>query len=281
MSTEKPDSGSNRLSQTESVKVFFDSTSPDYKNRYKNERSVFLAHFFNTRLTHAAGIIAANRGPVLDIGAGTGELYTVLTREHGLNADQYIGIDISPGMLAASEIPEAQQRTGSLLSLARDLEGRKFRNFAMLGVTTYIPRIELARSLQVIRELSAPDARLIITFTNRYSIERVMQLFIALAFRTLSVLSSRRQDTYVAAQTFSRTFCSYTEAVSIMKSYGELEHVIWLNQTVTPLNRLFPRASIWLEKAIGRLVSHSSMLLSPISSDVLLVVRYRTLESCK
>lgn len=259
-------------SQDKLVGEFFDRIANKYDSKYKAYENMFLAHFFKTRLEMATNGLPKTLGTVVDIGAGTGQLYRFLL-ENGYSFDDYVAVDVSEGMLFNSAIPEEKRHIGTVHIPALDCYEGKVDHVFMLGVTTYMSATEVEEALDRIKRLSAKDGQLVCTFTNRYSVEFFMQAAISSLLRAFRKLSGNRLN-LVAAQTFPRLIVGEKRMKAFLLPCGAIERIDYLNQTVTPLNRLFTRASIRLESLLNRILPRRPGILAAFSSDILFRVRF-------
>lgn len=251
---------------------FFDKIASNYDSRYKLRENMFLAHFFRKRLEMATDGLPKHLGTVVDIGAGTGQLYRFLL-ENDYSFDDYVAVDVSEGMLINSAIPEEKRHIGTVHIPALDCYEGKVDHVFLLGVTTYMTATEVEEALDRIERLSAKDGQLVCTFTNRHSVEFFIQSAISSILRAFRKLSGNRLN-LVAAQTFPRLIVGEKKMKAFLMPYGAIERIDYLNQTLTPLNRLFTRPSIRLESLLNRVLPRWPGILAAFSSDILFRVRF-------
>ena len=265
--------------QNKSVSEFFNSISSKYDEKYKSDENNFLAHFFGRRIKMATEDLPAHLGTVMDVGAGTGQLYTFL-KENGYSFDEYIAVDVSGGMLSHSSIPKESRYTGTVHLSELDSYESKVNHFFILGVTTYMSAVELDEALVRIQQLSAEKSRLICTFTNRKSIEFIMQATISSILCTFQKILGNRLS-MVAAQAFPRLIINEKRMKAFLAPYGSIERIDYLNQTLTPFNRIFTRISIKFESYLTKKLKKWPEVLAVLSSDVLFKVllhKHRTTD---
>lgn len=257
--------------QSKSVGDFFDKISDNYDAKYESRASKFLAHFFRRRIEKAMDDLPNSLGTVMDIGAGTGQLYRFLL-ENSFSFDNYVAVDVSEGMLSKSPIPEKSRHLGTVHQPTLDRYKGTVDYFFLLGVTTYMTPDELTDVLGRIERLSNVDGLLICTFTNRNSVELIVQTAMSSLLKMFRKISGNRLN-LVAAQTFPRLIVGEAAMKAFLAPYGTIERIDYLNQTLTPVNRLFTMASIRLESFLSRILRKRPSALAFLSSDILFRVR--------
>ncbi|MEM1359490.1 MAG: methyltransferase [Bacteroidota bacterium] len=150
-------------SQQQKVAAFFDRIARRYR-----QRNNATTQYFSKRLQLALQQLPHPNDSILDIGCGTGLLYDAL-RQNSL-ASHYTGIDLSQRMLDHSQIPEQQAYHGSLRSFL-DRNTQQFDVIYALGFTTYLSKSDIAQFYQDLQSLAAPNGRIIISYTNRDSLD--------------------------------------------------------------------------------------------------------------
>jgi SAM-dependent methyltransferase len=244
-----------------SAKDFFNSISGTYKNKY-SERSAFHHYFFHERLHKATFGLDIYAQTVLDVGAGTGDLYDHLV-EHFENF-QYNASDVAEGMLANSLIPENQRFVGVVTQV--DLPHAAYNKIFMLGVSTYLTQDEMQNHVRFYHSKLSKDGLAIISFTNKYCLDGF--------FRNLlrPIIRIFKRDQNVLAGGFKIKRYSLKEAKRLFEENGfVVEQVDYLNHTVFPFNLIFKRPSVWLAKKMDRI--KSGPFISFFSSDFLIRAR--------
>ena len=244
----------------EHIKALFDDLSEGYQDR-KREKNPFLKYFNEQRLTVSTEhLITSNKLKILDLGAGTGFLYDHLVNL-GIDVSDYFAVDISDGMLSRSSIPVDQRKQTSVDDL-EVLSERTFDHIFCLGLTTYLSDETLKKVIRDSFYLLNSKGRLVISFTNRSSFDywflSVIRRLIPEYLKKGKVLSLK-----------SIKGLTTKEASSLIIDEGfKLENLFYLNQTIFPLNRMFPYLSVRMAKMIKDLKSSS---LNRWSSDFLII----------
>lgn len=243
------------MAQREQVSNYFDSIASTYRSRYGNENP-YHAWFFRQRIEAATQNLDLQNKVLLDIGAGTGALYDALVQKN--ISCEYYACDISPNMLSQSRIPAERQFVGEPGSI--DFPVKTFDYIFMLGVTTYQTPEEFSQTLDFIRQRLAADGMAIVSFTNRASLDYLLR-------RVLSVFRPLARKS-VLGQSF-QTYSYRPKAMqTLLSARGlHLSALVFLNQTFSPLNTLFPRLSVSLARWLSR--NSSPTLLSCFSADFL------------
>jgi ubiquinone/menaquinone biosynthesis C-methylase UbiE len=242
---------------TNDVREFFDEIADSYGEKYSGG-DAFHEYFFTERLHEATrGVELAGRR-ILDIGAGTGNLYDHLLQ---IEPDiDYYGTDISPAMLDNSNIPADRRYVGKVEEINFPVEN--FDLVFMLGVTSYMNDAEVEATFARIYELLGSDGRLIVTFTNAASLDwksrRTFKFFAG------KLVPSRN----VLGQSFTIYPRRLDEVEQRLAGRFVIEDTRYLNHTIFPLNQLFKRPSVRAAKTL-----HSRGPLNSLSSDFLLVLR--------
>lgn len=256
------------------VRSFFDAIAGSYDRKYSEEGGRFLNHFFSDRLRTAVHGLALDGRRVVDIGAGTGQLYNYLSAIGSESG--YLAIDVSSGMLDHSRIPLEKRLVGRLDQVEEEIADSSVDCFFMLGVTTYMSELEIKKYFHIMSQKAAPGALAIVTISNRRSVEFFLQSVASRLLRGARHVGLGRFDDRVAAQTFKRNCMTLNEFRMLLPNESSMEEVSALNQTFTPLNRLFPRFSIAAEDVIRRLTRSQSVIRRGLSSDLLIRVRLRS-----
>ena len=246
--------------QTEQVSDFFNKIAGDYREKY-GERDAFLNYFFHERLEEACRGFEFREKRILDVGAGTGNLYDHLLQiAPGVN---YHATDIAENMLRQSNIPLENQHIGTLETI--DLPQNSFDYVFVLGVTTYLDDKELSRSIENVHRLLTAGGVAVVTFTNSTSLDwKIRSAFKRLPVRGLSERSVISQEFRVYAR-------SEDEIRKLVSDRFTVNEIRWLNHTTFPLNQLLKRPSVKLAK---RIHSHNttSRWIDRASSDFLAVM---------
>jgi len=221
-------------SKREPVQSFFDRLAPAYRRRYEGKR-VFLRYLHEERLEKALAGLGLSGKKVLDIGAGTGILYDRLLKMNA-RADYY-ACDISAAMLAQSSIPEERRWTGTPRECVFPVD--RFDAVFLLGVTPYLTEEELADMLAYIAEHLAENGIAVLGFANRLSLDFRIRRVLRLLFGPL--LGGTVLGLPVRGY-------SLKEVKEMMPPALAVAGHQWLNATVFPFNRLFPRLSVRFSK---------------------------------
>lgn len=248
--------------QKHDVGGYFNRIAKNYTKKYSGD-DAFLHYFFNERLAEATRGIDIKGKKILDIGAGTGNLYDHLLL---IDADiDYYAVDIAEDMLLQSNIPSDRRFVGQADEL--ELPSTDFDLVYLLGVTTYFDDARFLEILDWIVDNLAVDGRAVITFTNKSSGDwRSRKMLKTVAKRILP-------KSYVLAQSFQIFPRSIREVKEMTGSAFEIEEIRWLNHTVFPLNQLLKRPSVSVARRIHNLRRDGVMKL--LSSDFLVVLRRR------
>jgi SAM-dependent methyltransferase len=252
----------NKPLHEQEVKRFFDSIATDYASRYRGENA-YYRYFFNERLRHATAGFHFENKTVLDVGAGSGALYDYL--RNTASAFRYFATDISPEMLAASNIPPHLRFCGNLREAP--FPDSPFDFIFLLGVTSYLPPGSVPDDLHFLQTHLAPGGRLVVSFTHRCSLDFQVRRIIRFD-KLLKFIKPARSR--IIGQSFDVQAFSLQEAKNMSFPGAEIEKVVWLNQTLSPFNHLFPKAAVWVAAWLRRLFG-GSRLLPFLSSDFLVV----------
>ncbi len=250
--------------QDTEVKEFFNRISDKYSDKY-SEKNPFHQWYFNERLDAATGLGRTDFSDkyILDIGTGTGALYDFLQSKQFHNMHFY-GCDIAEKMLRESNIPIRQQFVGHCYDI--DFKVDTFDYIFVLGVTTYLDPEERDQMLRWIREHISKDGTILLSFTNKYSLNN---FFYLLAKPFMRLFRGRNR---VATQTF-RTY-NYSQRVirRLLKDNFHIEQLIYINQTFFPFSHLFPGLSIRFARFIKR-HRKASRLFNLLSAEFLVVMK--------
>jgi hypothetical protein len=177
------------------------------------------------------------------------------------NRADYFATDLSDAMLEHSGIPKAAQYPGVLSEIHFPVDS--FDYIFLLGVTTYMELNELKATLDWMEAHLTEEGVAIISFTNRQSLDFQIR-------KRLKPLISRRGG--VLGQSFSITALGLEEVKDMLPSGLSCSRVEWLNQTLFPFNRIFPRLAVAIAPTFESLGARMGFL-PRISSDFLLILR--------
>jgi cyclopropane fatty-acyl-phospholipid synthase-like methyltransferase len=242
----------------EGAKEFFNSISDTYKSKYST-KSAFHHYFFHERLDKATAGLKLKENTILDVGAGTGDLYDhLLTLDKTFN---YFATDVAEGMLKHSNISSSNYAVGVVTQL--NLPYEKFDKIFMLGVSTYLTVEEMRDHAQFFHKSIEDDGQLIITFTNKICIDGlnrwILRPFIKLVSPKNNVLSGD----------FKIRRYKLKEVKELFEKNGwEIDQVDWLNHTIFPYNLILKKPSVWLAKQIDKI--KSGWFISLFSSDFII-----------
>ncbi len=250
--------------QNKRVRAYFDRIAGSYRDRY-GPQNPFHSYFFGERLKAATEGLDFKNKSVLDIGAGTGSLYDYLVHHPGVD---YYACDISSEMLAQSAIPAERTFAGKVTDIRFPREA--FDYIFVLGVTTYQTPQELTETLRFIRERLAPRGVAILSFTNRSSLDYASR-------RVLRVARPLIRHG-VLAQSFATHAYRLINVVEMAAEHDlRLQRTVYLNQTVSPFNRLLPHPSVSVARWLGRKCIAS---LLPFCSADFLIFLHREHSNC-
>ncbi|HEX8737356.1 MAG TPA: class I SAM-dependent methyltransferase [Pyrinomonadaceae bacterium] len=228
------------MNQTEKVRDFFDVVSEEYRDKYE-KRQIFHNYFFNQRLEQATEGLDFKGKIVLDIGAGTGNLYDYIVARN--DSVDFYACDISAKMLEQSNIPAAKRFVGKCYEI--DFPVAKFDYIFMLGVTTYLGADEMEKTAEFIYRNLADDGAAIITFTNRQGFDTISR---ALGKNVIRLFRLKNK-------VISQSFRIYTYALSQVKNLYQgklrMSDVRFINQTIFPFCYVFPKLSVTLARRFG------------------------------
>lgn len=242
------------------IKILFDSLASSYAGR-KEKSNYFLSYFNAQRLSVSVRNLRKEQVySLLDLGAGTGFLYDYL-KGKGFDLSKYLALDISDQMLKQSNIPESQRLIGSV----SNIELQKFRTFDCiycLGLTTYLREGEIQDLLGNVKSLLKPEGKFVVTFTNRSSLD-----FWLLTFLRKVIPSFLLRNKVLGLDSIYASDPN-TLKTKLQQSGLHMESLYYLNQTVFPFNRIFPRLSV---RIANRVKDLSSGRLKYWSSDFLII----------
>jgi SAM-dependent methyltransferase len=237
---------------------FFDRLAPDYGQRYAGNPG-FHDYYFGERLEKAIRGLHLEGSHVLDIGSGTGDLYTALQpRFPGMH---FLASDVSARMLEHSKVPPDQRLVGHIYE--HDLGGHTFDAIFMLGVTTYMEPDELDRNLDFVARHLSPKGQFIATFTNRHAIDSWIR---GLGKALLPARPGQGGNVLTSGLRIHRY--SHGDIGRVLGSRFRIVRWDVLNHTVFPLNRLLPGLSIRLARQLAK-TPGAPQWLRPFSSDLM------------
>jgi SAM-dependent methyltransferase len=243
--------------ETNDVREFFDQIADSYGEKYSGG-DAFHEYFFGERLAEATRGVELKGRRILDIGAGTGNLYDHLLRLEP--TIDYYGTDISPAMLEHSRIPADRRFVGKLEDI--DLPVEKFDLVFLLGVTSYLDDAEMDAMFRRVHRLLDDEGLVIVTFTNASSIDwrsrRAIKFF-------AGKLIPRRN---VLGQSFTIYPRHLDEIKRRLAGQFDAQETRYLNHTIFPISQLFKKASVRTAKW-----AHTRCPANALSSDFLLVLR--------
>ena len=224
------------------VASFFNRIAHNYDSRYTAKKPLHQ-WYFQDRLRLATEGLSLKGKKVLDIGAGTGALYSHLMAICDENVD-YQACDISSEMLASSPIPEERRFVGTCYEIPSI--GGDWDIIFILGVTTYMTPADLEDLLAWCRRRIAPNGTVVVTFSTKGS-------FNSIAMKPLMpLIKAVGKKDRVAAQAFDRSTYTPDDTSDVVGDHFIVRTCYFLNQTFFPLNHIFPRTSIALAETIRR-----------------------------
>ena len=241
---------------------FFDRLAPEYERRLSSNRSPYHRYFHCRRLEAALSGMSLEGKTILDIGAGTGLLYERLRQR--VRSFEYLACDCSPEMLARSSIPRGCRVLGSVQDLPAG--AGPFDCAFVLGVSTYNSREAFRALLKETARRLRPGGQVVVTFTHRRSLDQWLRRLARPVAKRLPG-SSR----LLMGQSFPLQAYTPTEAAALAAPVLQPHTLRWLNQTLSPFNRWFPRCSVGLAHLLERHLQSHPCLLGWLSADFLLV----------
>ncbi|MEZ5308603.1 MAG: class I SAM-dependent methyltransferase [Pyrinomonadaceae bacterium] len=198
----------------------------------------FLHYFFNERLDEAVRGLDFEGKTILDIGAGTGNLFDRISSE--FPDPDYYACDIAEKMLGASRIPADRRFVGAChqIEWPRD----RFDIVYMLGVTTYLDPSELEKTLRFVHDVLEDDGEARITFTNSASLDWKFRK----ALKSVARLTGSKK--LVLSQDFNIYPFSLKDLPAFLFDMFSVKEVVWLNHTVFPFYKVGGSASVSLAR---------------------------------
>lgn len=218
---------------TKSAAHFFDAVSSTYREKYSHQ-SPFHRYYFNERLEKALKGLDLSEKDVLDIGSGTGNLYDRVVAQWP--SVRFHATDVSAGMLEQSSVPGERTFLGNAYD--HDLPVRRFDVIFMLGVTTYLSGLELARNLAFMEESLKPGGRVVIAFSNKHGLDTWMRAIFRMPARLLG-----RKDRVLASGLRLRTY-TRREVIALLGPHLVVDEVDMHNHTIFPFGSLLPDLAI-------------------------------------
>jgi SAM-dependent methyltransferase len=216
-------------SQRKLVQSHFDRLAPGYRSRYEEGGQIFLKYLYEDRLEKALAGWDTLGKTVLDIGAGTGILYDRMPQ-----GQDYYACDISAAMLEQSAIPEERRWVGAPQEC--NFPVSTFDAIFALGVTTYLTGPELVEMMGFIAEKLRPGGRSVLSFTNGASFDFLLRKYIPKRWKKPFAIRAYTPE----------------QVGGLLPDTLRIKEVKWLNATIFPFNRLFPRLSVWLSRRLLR-----------------------------
>ena len=243
------------------VSGFFNNIAEGYRSKYSGS-DVFLDYFFNERLEEAVDGLDLPGKRILDIGAGTGNLYDKIISIAG--DSDYWACDIASRMLDESNIPDGRKFVGKCHEI--EFPEIPFDIVFMLGVTTYLDQEELDETFSFIHSALSNGGIARITFTNEESIDWML--------RRITKAVARRviPGKYVLSQDFPIFPKSASGVAEMIKGRFEIDELRLLNHTVFPFYKFSKKASIHLAKSIHNSKKESA-IKNRFSSDFMMCLR--------
>ena len=246
--------------QGQKVANFFDDIAQQYTQKYSSTHPI-LIYFFNQRLKKATQNIDFKHKKILDIGAGTGTFYDYICTQQ--TDFQYVACDISNQMLHHSNIPEAQRFVGQAFEIEWDSE--RFDLIYALGVTTYMTAADWQKTIIFLTEKIDTDGKIIFSFTNKSSLDFKIR-------NVIKKILPKRHSKNVLHQDFEILAFEHHTLLAELSPYFKIEKTHWLNQTISGLNRIFPKSSIAVGDYLLKKLNRFPNIMKYISSDFLLVI---------
>jgi SAM-dependent methyltransferase len=228
---------------TTPVSEYFDSIAVDYDHRYDASTRPYHSYLHQQRLCIAGRGIDFAGKRILDIGAGTGPVYNLITQ--GVSDPDYFACDISAEMLSKSRIPPQQRAVGDICEVVTPHE--TFDLIFMLGVSTYLSPQAWDSLLARVTTLLAPEGRFVVSFTNPHCLDWRIRGLIRRVWRGKGVLGQE--------------FETFAYLPEVATPPLRLHHAEWYNASVTPFNTLLPNLSIWFARWADRHLPDSLRLI--------------------
>lgn len=232
---------------------YFNVVSSSYFQQY--EEASPGGYAFRVRKQRLLELLDGQGGKVLDVGCGPGVMVEDLTSR----GFEYWGVDAAPSMIEEchknfAQYTQAHFAVGNATHI--DFPGETFDTVICMGVIDHIKDYELAISemLRVIK----PNGTLLIAFPNIYSPWAVWRAYVfyplLALFRPLYYrIIGKPQPP--ALKLFPKLYTPGRVSSLIQKNRGTVTAIVHynFNQLISPLDDLFPRATLRLTKKMERL----------------------------
>ncbi len=222
------------------VKDFFEQSA----SRYREHPKAYRQFYFRQRLAIASQLLPPPPYRLLDVGCGNGIFYDYLASIQ--QADGYLGIDISPAMLALSHIPAPQQARCTLEAYVQQTASRRFDTVLALGLTTYYLPSDLAGFYRAVEQVLAPGGNAIISYTHSRSWDFVFRRQLN---RFLGALLPKQ---FSVGRSFPIYATTLREVGQDLPPSLQLGEVVYLPAAIPFLTNLLPRLSVKLAKGLLR-----------------------------
>lgn len=237
----------------EGVGALFDDRAASYDRAYESRGA--NGHILRARLAVTLAFLGDGPGEVLDAGMGPGRLCHELDRRGWMVA----GVDASGAMvsLARRRLPHARERLVEGTIDAIPFPDESFDAVAATGVLEYVPDVRGA--LQELCRVLRPGGRLVVSMPNPLAPYAVWRGHV---WYPLADRLRRRSRTARPRGIRRRSFLPLVASAG-MTVEGE-QHVNFM-LVPTPLESVFPRASVWLaERLEGRGLRAGNLLATQL-----------------
>lgn len=246
--------------QKQQVEEFFNEIATNYKSKYSSA-NVFSHYFFNERLAEATKGFDFKNKKILDVGAGTGDLYDYLfALEPTID---YYASDVAANMLEQSAIPAERRFVGFCYEI--NFPAKQFDFIFMLGVTSYLNDEESKKTFDFIHSSLAANGKAILTFTNQSSIDWKLRK----VFKSLGKNFTPKK--YVLSREFEIYAKKHAEMKRLLQPQFQIQEVRWLNHTVFPFSQILKGFSVKTAEKLHRNLKNES-ILNRLSSDFIFVL---------
>lgn len=225
------------LPHYQQVKDFFEQSAL----RYREHPKAYRQFYFRQRLSIASQLLPPARR-LLDVGCGNGDFYDYLASIH--QSAGYVGLDISPAMLALSHIPASQQQVCTLETYSQQIPGPQFDAVLALGLTTYYLPGDLAGFYQAIEQVLVPGGSAIISYTHSKSWDFILRRRL---HRLLAPLFPKQLS---MGRSFPIYAAVWKEVEQELPPGLRLGEVVYLPAAIPFLTNLFPRLSVQMAQGV-------------------------------